>query len=346
MKPFARAARPGELASGTSRSAMIPSAPTGSRWRAMLLVAAVCSGSGMLVAACSATAQSGSATNGAHSAAGAGTPAFGTSNAGVQGAAPDAAPSAGGRVAARAQLALSTQSIIYTAYLTLRVKDVTGTATTATSIVTAVGGYVSDEQESLPRQNHATPIVTLTYKIPVAAYHATMAKLGALGRQVSVGQHAQDVTQQVADVSSRVGSAQAAIKQLRTLLSKAGSVGQLLQVQDEINAQESSLEALLAQQRALAHETSFATATVTLVGPHVVIVKKHEKKKSHGFGTGLRAGWHALVLVVSWVLTALGAALPFLIPVALIAAIGLEGRRRLTRRRRSPATDPPATAQP
>jgi hypothetical protein len=144
-------------------------------------------------------------------------------------------------------------------------------------------------------------------------------------------------------VNSRVASAQAAIKQLRALLSKAGSVGELLNVQETINRQESSLEALLAQQRALAHETSYATVTAFLVAHHERAVPK-PAKTSPGFLAGLRGGWHALVTVVGWLVTVLGSVLPFLIPIAVLAAIAVGGRRRLGRRKAPPASEPPAPA--
>ncbi len=78
-------------------------------------------------------------------------------------------------------------------------------------------------------------------------------------------------------MNSRVTSAMAAIKQLRALLSKAGTVSALLSVQEEINSQEANLEALLAQQRSLAHRTSYATISVTVIGQHVALVKKQAK---------------------------------------------------------------------
>jgi Domain of unknown function (DUF4349) len=338
MSPFDRA---------TGARAHQPGAHRFSTPRAVLLAGAALSGTALLLAACSgASSGSGSSTssgvsNGA--AHGSRAPA-----AGVPAPAPSAAGAFAGAGAssqsASAALALSVQSIIYTADLTLKVKDVTATATSATSIVTATGGYVSGEQEYIPHGS-GTPQVTLTLKIPVSQYHPVLAKLATLGSQIAFSQHAQDVTQQVADVSSRVASAQAAIRQLRALLSRAGSVSALLQVQDEINAQESSLESLLAQQQALNHETSYGTVTVTLFGHRVAIVKKHKKHKvSHGFGSGLRAGWHALVAAVTWLLVALGALLPFLIPAAVLAAIAWEIRRRLARRRHSPAGEPPAAA--
>jgi len=245
-----------------------------------------------------------------------------------------------------ARLALATQSIIYTADITIRVvKDVTGTASNVTTIASSAGGYVAGEREMFPQGKFGVPQINLVLKIPAAQFTQTLAKLSApdLGKRLSFSQQARNVTQQVADVASRVTSAQAAIKQLRALLTKAGSVSQLLSVQNEINRQESNLEALVAQQRALAHQTSYGTVSVLLLGHHARIVKKH-KKVSHGFLAGLRGGWHALVLVVGWVLTALGSALPFVIPAALIGAVAFESRRRLARRKNPPAPEPPAAS--
>ncbi len=319
--------------------------------RTLLIAAAAFVGAGLLLAlltACSGSSLSGggSAASAPHRAPVPGAP--GTQN-GAGMSAQSAAGSPGKAVyggASAARLALSTQSIIYTAELSVRVSDVTAKATEATGFVTAVGGYVSSEQEIIPPGKQGVPQINLELKIPAAQFFPTLAKLKApaFGKQLSYNQHAQNVTQQVADVNSRVVSAQAAIKQLRALLTKAGSVSQLLSVQNTINNQESDLEALLAQQRALAHETSYATVTVLLVGHHARIVKKHQKKAATGFLGGLRGGWHALGLVVGWALTALGSALPFLIPAALIGGIAFESRRRLARKKIPPAAEPPAAS--
>jgi hypothetical protein len=301
--------------------------------RAVLAIGALGSGTAVLLAACSTSLNAGSAAP--HRAL-----------AAVPGGAPGRAaraPTATG--ASSGSLVLSVQRIIYTANLTLRVKDVTTKAAVATGIATGAGGYVAGEQEIIPHRN-GTPLITLVLKIPVTAYHATLSQLTSLGSPISVSQHAQDVTQRVADVTSRVASARAAISQLRALLRKAGTVVALLRVQNQINTQEASLESLLAQQQALLHETSYATVTVTFLGHHVVIPKKASKKAAGGFGSGLRAGWHALVVMVRWLLTALGAALPFAIPLGLLAVIAFQGRRRLARRRLPLAADPPAADPP
>jgi hypothetical protein len=155
------------------------------------------------------------------------------------------------------------------------------------------------------------------------------------------------VTQEVANVNSLVSSQEAAISALQGLLQKAASVSGLLQVQQLISSDESNLNSLLAQQRALDHETTFATVTMTLVSPpvHKVIQKKTKKTKTeHGFLGGLGAGWRGLKRVTAVVLTAMGAVLPFLVVLFVLGGLGYLLRRRFLRRGTVPAEPGPAAA--
>ena len=257
------------------------------------------------------------------------------SGPGVTGA-PAVAPSAAAGQPRLTGLAAS-QSIIYTASLTVRAADVRAAASRAAGLATAAGGYVSSEST---RANHAHPAqatVFIQLKIPVASYQATLATLAStLGTRLSLSQQAQDVTLTVADVSSRVASAQAAIAALRGLLARAGTVSSLLAVQDQINAEEANLEALLSQQRALSHATSYGTVSVLLVSRRPPPAG-HPVKITGGFAGGLAAGWHALRQLASWLLTGIGAVLPFTAFVAAAIFLGFRGRRWLARRRSGPA---------
>lgn len=228
------------------------------------------------------------------------------------------------------------QSVIYTASLTVRAADVGAASARAAQIAVAAGGYVSSEDATGGNARRGRARVSIQLKIPVAAYPASLAALARLGRKLSESQHAEDVTQAVADVTSRVASAKAGIAQLRRLLARAGSVGSLLAVQDRINTEESDLEALQSQQRALAGETTYGTVTLLLVSTRAATVKRHVKLGS-GFTGGLAAGWQALRQVVSWLLTAVGAVLPFVVPLALAAFLGYRARRWRGRRRAQPS---------
>jgi hypothetical protein len=224
--------------------------------------------------------------------------------------------------------------IIYTAQLTVRAASVSSAVGKAAQITEGVGGYVSNETNSADPDHPSEATATVQLKIPVASYPATLGQLtNGLGTQLSLQEQAQDVTEQVADVNSQVASYEAAIAQLRALLSHAGSVGDLLSVQNQINDEESSLEELEAQQRALSHETSYATVTLTIFGPKAKPVVHHPKAPPSLAG-GLGAGWHALRVTVSWILAFLGAVAPFAAIAAIAGYVIYRGRRWAIRRRR------------
>jgi hypothetical protein len=223
-------------------------------------------------------------------------------------------------------------AVIQTAALTVRTSQVTAAAARAAQLARNAGGYVASERSTASRAHPASGRVQLELKVPAAAYPATLAALSRLGTVLSSSQRAQDVTQTVADVASRVTSAGAAIAQLRKLLSRAGSVGGLLSVQDQINAEEAALESLQAQQRALAHATTYSTVSLELLSKPVPAVQ-HHRHRAGGFAGGLAAGWRALRIAVAWLLTGAGAALPFLAVAAVLAALGYRARRWRTRHR-------------
>ena len=234
------------------------------------------------------------------------------------------------------RLAPAGQDIVYTASMTVHVTHVGQQAGRAAQIAINAGGYVSTEDAALRQGQPGHPAASIQLKIPVAAYPAALRELAGLGRQTSLRQQAQDITLDVADTASRVASAEAAITQLRALLSRTGSVRSLLTVQQQINAQESALEALQSRQRALNHEVSYATVSLRLVGPvtpgHPA---RNHPKTAGGFVGGLKAGWTALVAVVSWLLRTLGAVLPIGAACALagyLAYRALRGRRWLRRK--------------
>ena len=314
--------------------------------RRLLLLVALPAGLALISMAALAGCSGGSASSSAASAPALGAPDAHAANgaiaspavAGAASAASgskSAAGSAGaGQDASGARLAPAGQQLIYTAQLTVRARDVDNAVSQATSIATAAGGYVSSENASSDPAQPSQSLATVTLKIPVVVYSTTLSELSGnvLGSRLSLAQQTQDVTQQVADVSSRVASDEAAITQLRALLSRAGSVGDLLSVQNQIDSEESDLEAMLSQQNALNHETAYATVALTIVGPKVAVKPKPKPAPPPGLVNGLAGGWHALRVAVSWLLAIIGAVAPFAAVVAVAGVAALWVRRRLSAR--------------
>ena len=146
---------------------------------------------------------------------------------------------------------------------------------------------------------------------------ALLDQLGRLGAEESRTSSTKDVTEDVADIGSRVASMQASIARIRAILARADKIGDVVSVESELSSRTTELESLQARQRALAGQVDYATVTLELrATPIAAAVPPVERG---GFVGGLQDGWHAFTAAVGVVLTALGALLPFLaiaIPVA------------------------------
>ena len=236
----------------------------------------------------------------------------------------------GGRAAAAQPVRLApAQAIVYTADLTMRAADVGRAVGEAKSLVAAAGGYVGNE--SATDDPGSRPSATVTFKIPSARYQGVLDQLASsrVGTRESLRQQADDVTQEVADVDSRVKSAKATLASFRKLLDRASSVSDVVQLEQEISTREADLESLQARQKSLAAQTSYATVTLRLEGTTPTARDRH---RTTGFAGGVSSGWHAFTAFLGGLALVVGWLLPFLGLAALIGlpALWLWRRRRST----------------
>jgi hypothetical protein len=196
----------------------------------------------------------------------------------------------------------------------------------AETIALGAGGEVDADDRTSGR--HAT--ATLQLRVPPAGLTPVLGQLGRLGHEVSRQLSTTDVSEKVADVASRVGSARESIARLRTLYASAKKVADVIAIESELSTREADLESLEAQQRSLARQTAMATITLTLrtAVPAAAAPRHHTRG---GFVGGLEHGWHGFVTAAGWVATAFGTLLPFLLVLAVLAVPGwLAWRRRRT----------------
>jgi hypothetical protein len=250
-------------------------------------------------------------------------------------------PSSGGDVAVVGKLTPAAE--IRTARLTVAVKGwqhVGQQADAADAVAARAGGEVTADDRSSGR--HAT--ATVVVRVPPAVMQPTLAALARLGTEKSRESSTVDVTQQVADVSSRVVSAQQAIARLRLLYNKATKVRDVIRIESELASREADLESLQARQRALGSRTALATITLHLVTAAVVAPKKRPTHHLHGFVGGLERGWHGFTTAVAWLAVAVGTLLPFLLTLLVLGVVAWQLRRRLRRGTGAPPQAPPAAA--
>ncbi|MFJ4786577.1 DUF4349 domain-containing protein [Streptomyces sp. NPDC088794] len=232
---------------------------------------------------------------------------------------------------------LSASHIIRTASLTVQVKDVPKALDEARTTTENAGGYVGSETTNRGEEGREHTRVTL--RVPVEKYDEVLADLQGAGKLLERTAKAQDVTDQVVDVESRIKSQRVSVARVRELMDQATKLSDVVQLEGELSTREADLEALLAQQSSLKDRTSLATITLSLTETPVKAVAKDDDT---GFMDALAGGWDAFVTMLRWLAVAFGAVLPFLAVAALLVLAWLRLiRPRLPRR---PATAPLTTA--
>lgn len=325
----------------------------------LLTFAVGCTGHSATAAASmsAAGAPAAGATEGGGYAAGAGSAAGASSAAAAPGAASAPGQAGGGKSSANGKLPdvgagveAADRQVIRTANLTLDVvvksanegsaqdqlllqRGVDDAAIKVRSIATGAG-YVSAAQGRGTTQS-------ITLRVPAAGYTGAMDVITGIARVTSRQETTQDVTSQMIDITSRLTTMKASVDRVRTLLSKADKIGDVIAIESELSAREADLESLQRQQAELAGQTALSTITVVLSGSITGVkaagIAPPPVVRS-GFLGGLANGWDALRKVVHAGLTVLGVLIPFLPVVAVVILGVLIWRRRVRRPDPVPAT--------
>lgn len=231
--------------------------------------------------------------------------------------------------------------IIRTATLTVRVKDVPKALGEARAVAVDAGGVVGDETTDRDGRGHERSRIVL--RVPQDRYDEVLTSLEGTGKLIERKAKAQDVTDQVVDVESRIKSQRASVARVRELMDKATKLSDVVTLEGELSTRQSELEALLAKQSSLKDRTSMSTITLSL---SETAVKKADADDDPTFVDALSGGWSAFVTMLRWLAVALGAILPFVAVAALLFLLWQRLVRPRLPRRPAVATAPAAPAAP
>ena len=214
------------------------------------------------------------------------------------------------------------RSLIRTASLDVRVRDVKKAAAAAEKVVEDAGGDLSAEDLDL-RSSH--PTARLELQVPPARLAATLTRLSALGDEQSRRLGTDDVTDQVIDLDSRLATQRASVTRVRALLDRARTLSDVVRVEAELSRREADLESLQARVRALSGQVGMAKVTLALTSRSEPAVAT-----DIGFTSGLQGGWNAFTAAARVTAATLGALLPFLPLIAFAIWGAFRWRRRVS----------------
>ncbi|MEU3555665.1 DUF4349 domain-containing protein [Streptomyces fragilis] len=222
--------------------------------------------------------------------------------------------------------ALESAHIIRTARLSVRVKDVPDALAEVRSVAETAGGFVARE-ETDSYEGGRIDSTEVVLRVPSERYDEVMRDLKGTGLVTYRSSQAEDVTDQVVDVESRVKSQRAAVERLRKLMDDATELEDVVLLEGELASREAELDSLLSRQASLKDRTSLATVTLSLFDSDRA-EDEDGADEDPGVLDALKGGWDAFVTTLYWIVLVVGAVLPFAVVLGALLWLWLRLRRR------------------
>jgi hypothetical protein len=195
------------------------------------------------------------------------------------------------------------------------------------------GGFVASSSQATVDEKASEGSVTI--RVPVANFEAARAAVAGLGTVRHLELSGQDVTSQIVDYDARIRNLQAQEQALATLLARAASTGEILEIQSQLFGVRQQVEQLQAERTNLDGQASMATITATVFEPGAALAKEPEGRT--GLARSWERAWAGAVAVVGGTVIVLGYVVPLAVLVLLAWAVW-----RLANRRRTAAVTPAA----
>lgn len=239
----------------------------------------------------------------------------------------DAAPLSADPAAAPAERKLISQGSVQ-----LRAEDVAEALVDVEAAVAALAGEVA-KNDTVTDKAGEVKRAQLVLRIPSARFAEAVERLEDAGDLVASSTNVQDVTTQVIDNEVRLRVQRRSIRRIEVLLDQATSIRDIVDIEQQLSQRQAELGSLERRQAYLADQTSQATITVSIERTPPERKAEERKDDPEGFLAGLDSGWTGFKNVTVALATGLGAALPFLVVLALLALPARLLARRASRRR-------------
>jgi hypothetical protein len=152
------------------------------------------------------------------------------------------------------------RDIIFTADLTVAVTDVASAGMEATQAIESLGGFLFGQQTT----GAPEPSSVLTFKILPEDFQEALARLGSIGEVRTQSVTADDVTERVVDLQSRIDTAAASVARLKGFLEEATDIDAIAALESQLLQRETDLETMRGQLRTLQDRVDLATIVLRL----------------------------------------------------------------------------------
>lgn len=150
--------------------------------------------------------------------------------------------------------------LVKTGTMSLEVTDVELSTQQARQVTKKHRGYL----ENISSSQQDQPYARLELRIPKDRLSAVMDELASLGKVTSREIEVEDVTGQWVDLQAKLKNMRALRDRLRTLLSKAQNVKEMLEVEKELARVQSDLDSLEGRLKAMSKHNTYSKLTLSI----------------------------------------------------------------------------------
>ena len=153
------------------------------------------------------------------------------------------------------------QRIIYSAELSVVVKDLAVAAERIQALAADYKGYVADG--GVDRTRGSYPTGRWVVRVPSDRLEEALAELSEMGVPERRSQTAQDVTEEYVDLEARIANKRRLEERILELLDqREGKIGEVIEVERELSRVREEIERMEGRLRFLQNRTAYATVTV------------------------------------------------------------------------------------
>ena len=153
--------------------------------------------------------------------------------------------------------------IIFTATIAVEVEDITVANAEVQQAIAGLGGILFGQETT----TGDSPRSVLTIKIAPENFDRALERLAGIGELISQTIYADDVTDRVVDLQSRIATSEVSVLRLRALLETAPGIEEVVAIESELLRRETDLEVLRGQLRTLEDQVALATIVLILSEP-------------------------------------------------------------------------------
>lgn len=173
---------------------------------------------------------------------------------------PEADPLGSGALTVQASPIDLGRDIIYTASIAVEVNDVAAATSEASRIMQGFGGLLFGQETT----GGTEPRTVLVFRVLPDDFSEALDALGSIGTVRNQQVSADDVTERVVDLESRINTAAASVERLRALLQGATNLSDIADLENQLLQRETNLETLRGQLRTVQDQVDLATITLTI----------------------------------------------------------------------------------